>query len=96
MCGLRAQRAAAWKLNYSQISRVAVRCGAHIASAGYSKDCSIANLKTTVERRKKKKKKKKKKKASPLLIGGIDDKNHMIFYVSIYLHRMPNLCFASR
>lgn len=29
------------------------RCGAHIASAGYSKDCSIANLKTTVERRKK-------------------------------------------
>lgn len=63
------------------------RCGAHIASAGYSKDCSIANLKTTVERR---------KKACSLLIGGIDDKNHMIFYVSIYLHRMPNLCSVSR
>lgn len=74
------------EVDYSQRSRVE-RCGAHIASAGYSKDCSIANLKTTVERR---------KKACSLLIGGIDDKNHMIFYVSIYLHRMPNLCSVSR
>lgn len=41
------------EVDYSQISRVVLR-GAHIASAGYSKDCSIANLKTTVERRKKK------------------------------------------
>lgn len=73
------------EVDYFQISRVVEPRAAHIASAGYSKDCSIANLKTTVERRK------KKKKTSSLLIGGLDDKNHMIFYVSIHLHRMPNL-----
>ena len=81
---------------YSQIISVVVVCvvvvvvEAHIASAGYSKDSSIANLKTTVGR------KKTKKTASSLLIGGIYDKNHMIFYVSIYLHRMPILFPISR
>lgn len=39
------------EVDYSQMSRVE-RCGAHMANAGYSKDCSMANLKTGGEQQK--------------------------------------------